>query len=154
MVPEYRQYLKICGPSKRSSVLGVAKSRTGPNLANMVDGPISISISWPKTPGQRAHREQGNCHDAISKHQAKVLVSSEEQPHVTLPIFSKNNVGSLLDLVQKTQSQQSPYDKKKSIVFGWARYIVPFLVSVTLMFSIVCFGVSFPDRTKSIMIHR
>jgi hypothetical protein len=27
------------GPSKRSSVLGIAKSRTGPNLANMVDGP-------------------------------------------------------------------------------------------------------------------
>jgi hypothetical protein len=32
------------GPSKRSSLLGIAKSRTGPNLANMVDGPISISI--------------------------------------------------------------------------------------------------------------
>jgi hypothetical protein len=32
------------GPSKRSSVLGIAKSRTGQNLANMVDGPISISI--------------------------------------------------------------------------------------------------------------
>jgi hypothetical protein len=28
------------GPSKRSSVLGIAKIRTGPNLANMVDGPI------------------------------------------------------------------------------------------------------------------
>jgi hypothetical protein len=28
------------GPSKRSSVLGIAKSRAGPNLANMVDGPI------------------------------------------------------------------------------------------------------------------
>jgi hypothetical protein len=30
------------GPSKRSSVSGIAKSRTGPNLVNMVDGPISI----------------------------------------------------------------------------------------------------------------
>jgi hypothetical protein len=30
------------GPSKQSSVLGTAKSRTGPNLANMVDGPVSI----------------------------------------------------------------------------------------------------------------
>jgi hypothetical protein len=30
---------------------------------------------------------------------------------------------------------------------------VPCLVSVTLMFSIACFGVSFPDRTESIMIH-
>jgi hypothetical protein len=28
------------GPSKRSSVMGIAKSRTGPNLANMVGGPI------------------------------------------------------------------------------------------------------------------
>jgi hypothetical protein len=40
------------GPSKRSSVLGIAKSRTGPNLANMVDGLISISIFRPKPPGQ------------------------------------------------------------------------------------------------------
>jgi hypothetical protein len=47
------------GPSKRSSVLGIGKSRTGPNLANMVDGPISIYIFWPKTPGQRARHEQG-----------------------------------------------------------------------------------------------
>jgi hypothetical protein len=52
------------GPSKLSSVLGIAKSRTGPNLANIVDGPISMSIFWPKTPGQRARREQGHCYDA------------------------------------------------------------------------------------------
>jgi hypothetical protein len=32
-VAECRQCLKICGPSKRSSVSGIAKSRTGPNLA-------------------------------------------------------------------------------------------------------------------------
>jgi hypothetical protein len=32
------------GLSKRSSVLGTARSRTGPNLANIVDDPISISI--------------------------------------------------------------------------------------------------------------
>jgi hypothetical protein len=43
-VPECRQCLKICGPSKRSSVFGIAKSSTGPILANMVDGPISLSI--------------------------------------------------------------------------------------------------------------
>jgi hypothetical protein len=65
------------GPSKWSSVLGIAKSRTGPNLANMVDGPISISIFWPKTPGERARHEQGNCNDARSKHQAKVQVLSD-----------------------------------------------------------------------------
>jgi hypothetical protein len=47
------------GPSKRSSVLGIDKSRTGPDIANMVDGPISISIVWPKTPGQRARHERG-----------------------------------------------------------------------------------------------
>jgi hypothetical protein len=28
------------GPSKLSSVFGIAKSRTGPNLANVVDGSI------------------------------------------------------------------------------------------------------------------
>jgi hypothetical protein len=32
------------GFPKRYSVLGIARSRTGPNLANMVDDPISISI--------------------------------------------------------------------------------------------------------------
>jgi hypothetical protein len=30
------------GPSKWSSVLGIAKSRMGPNLVNMVDGQISL----------------------------------------------------------------------------------------------------------------
>jgi hypothetical protein len=49
-VPECRQCLKLCGPSKWASVLGIAKSRTGPNLVNMVDGPMSISIFWPKLP--------------------------------------------------------------------------------------------------------
>jgi hypothetical protein len=87
------------------AVLGIAKSRTGPNLANMVDGPISLSIFWPKTPGQRARHEQGYCHDARSKHQSKVQVFSDEQPHVTLPIFPNNNTGSLFDLVQEAESE-------------------------------------------------
>jgi hypothetical protein len=86
--------------------LGIAKSHTGLNLANMVDNPISLSISWPKTPGQRTRHEQGLCHDTRSKNQAKVQVFSEEQPHVTLPIFPNNNAGSLFDLVQETQSEQ------------------------------------------------
>jgi hypothetical protein len=86
------------GPSKRSSVLKISEIRTGPNLANMVDGRISISIFWPKTPGQRARHEQGHCHDARSKHQAKVQVFSDEQPRVTLPVFPNNNSGSLFDL--------------------------------------------------------
>jgi hypothetical protein len=66
-----RMFLNV-GPSKRSSVFGIAKSRTGPNLANMVNGPISVAIFWPKTPGERARHEQGHCHDARSKHEAKV----------------------------------------------------------------------------------
>jgi hypothetical protein len=83
--------------------LGIAKSRLGPNVVNMVDGPIPLSIFWPKTPGQRACHEQGHHHDARSKHQAKVQVFSDKQPHVTLPIFLNNNAGSLFDLVQETQ---------------------------------------------------
>jgi hypothetical protein len=86
----------------------MAKSRMGPNLASMVDGPISLTFPPPlkKTPGQRARHEQGRCHDARSKHQAKVQVFSDEQPHVTLPVFPNNNVGSLFNLVQETQSDQ------------------------------------------------
>jgi hypothetical protein len=105
-VLEWLQCLKIRGLSKRSSVLGIAKSRTGPNLASMVDGPSLLSIFWPKTPGQRARHKQGYCHDATSKHQAKVQVFSDEQPHLTLPVFPNNNAGSLSDLVQETQSAQ------------------------------------------------
>jgi hypothetical protein len=88
----------------------------------MVEGPISIPTFWPKTPEQRARHEQGHCHDARSKHQAKVHVFSHEQPHVTLPVFPNNNAGSLFDLVQETQSEQCPCDKKKqmSIFFTWA----------------------------------
>jgi hypothetical protein len=82
-------------PSKRSSVFEIAKSCMGPNLA---DGPISISIFLSKTPGQQARHEQGHCHDARSKHQAKVQVFSKTQPHVTMPIFPNNNAGSLFDL--------------------------------------------------------
>jgi hypothetical protein len=41
-----RMSLKV-GPSKRSSVLGITTSRMGPNLANMMDGLISMSIFWP-----------------------------------------------------------------------------------------------------------
>jgi hypothetical protein len=89
-----------------SSVFGIAKSRTGQNLANMVDGPISLSIFWPKTPVQRVRREQGHCRDGRSKHQAKVQVFFDEQPQVSLPVFPNNNAGSLFDLVQETQSEQ------------------------------------------------
>jgi hypothetical protein len=74
----------------------------GAKLANMVDGPISLSMFWPKTPGQRARHEQGHCHDSRSKHQ----VFSDQQPHVTLPVFPNNSAGSLFDLVQETQSEQ------------------------------------------------
>jgi hypothetical protein len=43
--------------------------------------------------------------DPRSKHQAKVPVFSDEQPHVNLPIFPNNNAGSLFGLVQETQSE-------------------------------------------------
>jgi hypothetical protein len=72
----------------------------------MVDGPILLSIFWPKPPGQRARHEQGHCYDARSKHQVKVQVFSDQQPHVTLPVFPNDNAGSLFDLVQETQSEQ------------------------------------------------
>jgi hypothetical protein len=50
---------------------------------------------------------QGLCHDAISKHEAKAKVFTNDQPHVPLPILPNNNAGSLFDLVQETQSEQS-----------------------------------------------
>jgi hypothetical protein len=93
-------------PSKRSSVLGIVKSRTGPNLANRVDGPISLSIFLPKTLGQRTRHEQGHFHDARSKNLTKVQVFSDEQRHVTLPVFPNNNAGLLFDLVLENQSEQ------------------------------------------------
>jgi hypothetical protein len=95
----------------------------------MGDGPISLSNFWPKTSGQRASHDQGHCHDARSKHQANGQVFSDEQPHVTLPIFPNNNAGSLFELFQETQSEQWPCDKKKqmSVVFTWARDTRAFL---------------------------
>jgi hypothetical protein len=64
---------------------------------------------WPNTPGQRTRHEQGHCHDERSKHQAKVQVFSDEQLHVTLPIFPNNNAGSMFFLIQETQSEQFSY---------------------------------------------
>jgi hypothetical protein len=55
----------------------------------MVDDTISISICWPKTPGQQAHHEQGHCHDARSKHQANIQVFSDEQASRYLANISK-----------------------------------------------------------------
>jgi hypothetical protein len=79
----------------------------------MVDGPVLISVLWPKTHGEQARHEQGHCHDARSKHQAKVQVFCDEQLYITLPIFPNNNAGSLFDLVQETRSEHYPCDKKK-----------------------------------------
>jgi hypothetical protein len=75
----------------------------GPNLANMVDGPIPLSIFWPKTPRQRARHAQGYCHDARSKHQAKVQVFSDEQPHVTLPLCQITMLVHCLTLFKKLE---------------------------------------------------
>jgi hypothetical protein len=78
----------------------------------MVDDPISLSIFWQETPGQRARHEQEHCHDTRSKHQAKVQVFSDEQPHVTLPIFPNNNAGLKLDLFEESESEGCPCDQK------------------------------------------
>jgi hypothetical protein len=96
-------------PFKAVFSFGNRQKSHGTNLANMVDGPISVSIFFgPKTPGQRARHEQGHCHGPRSKHQAKVQVFSDEQPHV----FPNNNAGSLFHHVQETQSKKCPCDKK------------------------------------------
>jgi hypothetical protein len=55
---------------------------------------------WPKFP----RHEKGHRHNARSKHQVKFQVFSDEQPHVSLPRVQNNNVGSLFDLIQETQS--------------------------------------------------
>jgi hypothetical protein len=80
----------------------------------MVDGPISLSIFWPKTPGQQARHEQGHCHDARSKHQAKIQVFSDEYFQITMlvhcsTLFKKLKVNNVL-VIEKT-----------SIVFTSAR---------------------------------
>jgi hypothetical protein len=88
----------IVGPSKRSSVLGIAKSRTGSVWRIWWIVQFQYRFFGQKTPGQQARHEQGHCHDVRSKHQAKAQVFSCEQPQVSLPIFPNNNAGSLFDL--------------------------------------------------------
>jgi hypothetical protein len=71
------------GPSERSAVLGNIKKSHGAKSGEY-GGWSNFNINfWPKTPEQRARHEQGHCHDARSKHQAKVQVFSDEQSHVT-----------------------------------------------------------------------
>jgi len=43
MVVTYPQVI-IFGPSKWSTVLGIARSSKGPGLDNMVDGPVLLSV--------------------------------------------------------------------------------------------------------------
>jgi hypothetical protein len=38
--------------------------------------------------------------------------SSPTNTHITLPVFPRNNVGSLFDLIHETQKEQCPCDKK------------------------------------------
>jgi hypothetical protein len=89
------------GSSKWSFSFGNSQKLHGAKSGDIVDGPVSLYNFLPKTPGQRAHHEQGHCHDARSKHQAKVRVFSDKQPHVTLPIFPNNNADSLPTLFKK-----------------------------------------------------
>lgn len=98
-VPECQQYLKICGPRKWSSVLGIAKSRMGPNLVNVVDGSISVFTLLLKAPRQWVGHEQWHCHDARYMHQAK-FGSFLMESLITLSVFPNNNGGLLFNLVQ------------------------------------------------------
>jgi hypothetical protein len=68
---------------------------------------------WPKTPGQRARHEQGHCHDARFKHQAKVQVFSLQYFQITVVVhcstlFKKLKVNNVLVI-----------KKQMSIVFTW-----------------------------------
>lgn len=72
--PECWQCVKICGPSKGSSVFGTTKSHTGPYLASTSDGPVSLMF-WPWNFQNRKHIVRGHCYKARSKHQTKVHVS-------------------------------------------------------------------------------
>jgi hypothetical protein len=94
----HRMSLNV-GPSKRSSVLGKAKSRTGPNLANIVDGPISISIFCQTLPVSERVMSRGivMMQDPSIRPKFRSPMNSK-QPYVTLPTFPNNNVGSLFDL--------------------------------------------------------
>jgi hypothetical protein len=103
--PECWQCLKICGLSKRSSVLGIAKSHRA--KSGECDGWFSVSIDFlAKNSRQHAYHEQGHCHGARSKHHTIVQVFCDELPHITLPVFPNNSVGSLFNFVQETQSEQ------------------------------------------------
>jgi hypothetical protein len=107
-VPECQQCLKICGPSKWSSVLGIARRCTGPNLANMVK--FHYRFFDQKLLDSERVMSKGIVMMQRSRHRAKVRVFSDEQPHVTLPIFPNNSAGSLFSLVQETQSEQFSSD--------------------------------------------
>jgi hypothetical protein len=56
-----------------------------------------------------------------SKHQIKIPVFSDKQPHLTLPVFLINNAGSLFNFIHS--SEQFPCDKEKqiSILHTWDR---------------------------------
>jgi hypothetical protein len=72
----------------------------------MVDGPISLSIFDQKLPDNERVKSKGIVMMQDPSIRPKFRFFSDEQPHVTLPIFPNNNAGSLFDLVQETQSEQ------------------------------------------------
>jgi hypothetical protein len=75
---------------------------------NVVYGLILLQVFWSKTLGHQMCYEQGHCYDARSKYQTEVQVFSDEQPHLTMPIFSGNSAALLFELVKEAESDQCP----------------------------------------------
>jgi len=99
--------------------------------------------------------EQKHCCGASSKHRAKVRVLSGKQCHITLPLSPSNSSDSLFNKSEAAQSEQSICDQKSKLALSslWCLTSLPCLVSVLLVFSIMCFSVSIMDSIGTIMIH-
>jgi len=54
-------------PSKAVYSSGNCQSQIRPNLAHMVDCPITLLMFRSKNPWQQAHHKQSHCHDARFK---------------------------------------------------------------------------------------
>jgi hypothetical protein len=61
---------------------------------------------------QQAFHEQEHGYAIISKHQVKVQVVSDKQPHMTSLSFSSNFAGSLFGPFKETQGVWNPFDQE------------------------------------------
>jgi hypothetical protein len=78
-----------CGPSTQSSVLGIAKVCTEPNLVNKDDDSISLfslkNRGKERTPGQSTHHEQDPA--MIQASGKKVHLFCDKKPHTIFVIY-------------------------------------------------------------------